>query len=89
MRTSGVEAAKVVLRGPDGAVNGELATTPGNGRRSLKVEVPANHTGVWSMEIGKAAEGLLEDVRIYLAGDVVPLVSFVPELVFRQRAAAE
>ena len=49
--------------------------------------MPADSAGVWSMKIGKASKGVLEDVRIYLRGDVAPFVSFTPGLVFKQRPA--
>jgi hypothetical protein len=89
VRTAGVETARVALFGPDGAPKGTVETEPGKSRLSLKVNVAADSAGVWSMGIGEASEGVLEDVRVYLKGDVSPFVSLVPELVFRERAPAK
>ena len=85
LRTAGVETARVDLFGPDGKAMGMVETDLDTPRRSYKATVPTGGAGVWSMKIGKASRGVLEDVRIYLKGDVAPFVSFTPDLVFKQR----
>jgi len=75
----------VDLFGPGGKAMGMVETDLDTPRRSYKATVPAGGAGVWSMKIGKASKGVLEDVRIYLKGDVAPFVSFTPDLVFKQR----
>jgi len=50
---------------------------------SLKASPQKNQPGVWSLEITKADEGVLEDYTLWLDGLAAPVFSLAPEHVFR------
>jgi len=82
-RDGGFEGAKVSVLRPDGTVAGTVEGALDD-TESCEITVPPDAAGaVWSLKAG-APEGMtLEDFRIQLSGDCVPLLSDAPGRVVR------
>jgi len=81
-RGSGAETVRVNVFNPEGKQAATGQTTPGKGE--VKIEVMAQrHAGqIWSLELTRADEGVLEDSSIKLGPKLQPVLSLVPEDVF-------
>jgi len=67
IETRGSETAKLVLFDPEGKEAGSCETTPQKESARLSLE-PLEIPGIWSLAVVRAAEGVLEDVKIKLSG---------------------
>ena len=81
---SGAETVRLNVFAPDGR---QVATAQTTQQSPIDLKVPvADASGaVWSLELGRADTGVLEDSTIRLDPKLPPVLSLVPEEVFRQR----
>ncbi len=69
------ENARLRVLRPDGSLAAECQSIGGAPVRALVGNIPDAHVGkLWTLQITKADEGTLEDVYIWLDGDVSPYV---------------
>ncbi len=71
------ETAKITVVSPTGA---EVASAEALGGSTARAEIVAPQPSgrVWKLVVSKASEGTLEDVTLYLSGDVAPFVALTP-----------
>ncbi|HOM83334.1 MAG TPA: hypothetical protein PLZ94_16280, partial [Armatimonadota bacterium] len=80
---SGAETVRVTVHDPAGKEAATGQTSPRARTATIPVST-AGHAGkVWSLAILEADEGVLEDNKLRLDAKLPPLLSFVPEHVFR------
>ncbi|MHC4398271.1 MAG: hypothetical protein ACYTG0_01175 [Planctomycetota bacterium] len=82
---AGAETVRCNVLDPDGnpAATGE--TTLENQKAEVRVVAGDRAGGTWSLELTRAAEGVLEDSSIRLDANLPPTLSLVPEHVFGLR----
>ena len=75
--SSGAETVRLTLYGPDGTVADSAQTTLAEHEAKLCVKAwePGQQ---WSLELGKADVGVLEDARIRLGKGMTPLLALAP-----------
>lgn len=83
-RGQGLETVKLTVYGPDGTEVATGQTTPEENDLALAVEVGAHGPGTWSVQVGKADTGVLEDSRLTLDPALPPTLSLRAEEVFAQ-----
>jgi hypothetical protein len=80
----GSETVRLTVKRPDGTQAGTAQTTPMENRAAVTVNVQEpDPNGVWTVTLGKADEGVLEDCRLYWDSALPPIVSLAREHVFR------
>jgi hypothetical protein len=77
------ETVRVNVYDPDQKRVATGQTTPRRPTARIRVPVGDRATGTWSLEITRADEGFLEDSSIKLGPNLPPVLSFLPEHVFR------
>lgn len=80
---SGYETVRIDIFDPGGGPAATIQTTPLENRVTLEVPTDGQAGAVWSMSIGEADEGVLEDNDTTFGAELPPVVSLVPEHVFR------
>ncbi len=81
-RSFGAETVRINVYGPDGEMAATAQTTPTEERLAVEVEAGDGTEQTWAVEVAKADEGVLEDVRLSLGPGLPPTFSLVPEHVF-------
>ncbi|NUQ62632.1 MAG: hypothetical protein HUU20_09095 [Pirellulales bacterium] len=84
---SGGETVRLNVFAPDGRQAASAQTTQ-QSQVDLNVPVADASDAVWSLELGRADTGVLEDSTIRLDPKLPPVLSLVPEEVFRQGKTA-
>jgi len=82
VKGAGAETVRLNVYAPDESLADTVQTTPTETRAKLTIQPGANAGAVWSFALVKADKGTLEDAGIKIEG-IAPLVSFIPEHVFR------
>jgi hypothetical protein len=80
---SGAETVRVSVLNPDGEKVATGQTSLGSA--TVQIKVPAgDHAGkTWSLATAKADEGVVEDYSIRFSANIPPVLSLVPEHVFK------
>jgi hypothetical protein len=81
-RGAGAETVRVDVYDPQGARVATGQTTPELGSVEIPVSAGEHAGGVWSLAIGRADEGVLEDSTIRLGPNLPPVLSLRAEDVF-------
>jgi len=84
-RGYGAETVRVNVFDPTGRKVATAQTTPTQGVLKIKVSSQEQQGEIWSLQITRATEGVLEDSTITLGPKLPPTLSFVPEHVFDLR----
>ncbi len=79
---SGIETVRIDIFDPDGRRAGTIQTTALEGRATGEIPTGEHAGQIWSMTIGRADEGVLEDNDTTFGEGLPPVVSLVPEHVF-------
>ncbi len=79
---SGIETVKLTVADPTGAGVGAVEATPQANTVSLPVTVGDHGGKVWSLSIGKATEGVLEDNSLTLDKALPQVLSYFADEVF-------
>ena len=82
---AGVETVRLNVLDPEGVVAATGQTTPAQGTTAVKVSAGEHAGKVWSLQITRADEGVLEDNWIKLDPQLPATLSFAPEHVFSTR----
>ena len=82
IRGSGGETVRLNVYDPDGKKVATGQTTPEKGETKVEVESGDKAGGIWSLQLTKADEGILEDHSIRLDPKLSPVLSLTPECVF-------
>ncbi len=83
VKGGGAETVRLDVYDPDGVMVATGQTTKAVARATVEVQVGEHADAIWSLDIEKADEGVLEDVFLKLDPQVAPTLSFSPEQVFR------
>jgi hypothetical protein len=79
----GAETVRLDVHDPEGEMVATGQTTLTVVSATVEVQVGEHADAIWSLDIGKADEGVLEDVFLKLDPQLAPTLSFTPEQVFR------
>ncbi|MFV2065880.1 MAG: hypothetical protein ACC645_02800 [Pirellulales bacterium] len=79
---AGVETVRVNVFAPEGREVASAQTDPKNNANSLTVPVAPHGPGVWSVELSRADQGVLEDHTLKLDPRLTRVLSLLPEHVF-------
>ena len=82
---AGAETVRLNVFDPEGNQAATGQTTAGRQKVEVGVSADGHAGGVWSLELTRAEEGVLEDSSIQLDAKLAPAVSLVPEQVFEIR----
>jgi len=82
VRGSGSETVRLNVFDPHGKEGGSVQTTAKSDRASLRVASGEAGGGTWSLELTRAAEGVLEDSTVQLGQELPPTVALDPAHVF-------
>jgi hypothetical protein len=81
-RGSGAETVRVNVFDAEGRPAATGQTTPDEETVEIAVPLGSRPGGVWSLELARAEEGVLEDASITLGPGLAPILSLVPQHVF-------
>ncbi len=80
------ETVRLNVYDPSGEMVATDQTTPTDSHAAVEPEIGDGAGQVWTLEIARADTGLtLEDVQLSMEGDVPPVLSIIPEHVFKKR----
>jgi hypothetical protein len=79
---AGAETVRVNVFDPEGAQVATGQTTTAKEKAVVNVAAGNQTSKIWSLELTRADEGVLEDNSIQLDAKLVPVLSLVPEQVF-------
>ncbi len=82
-RGSGAETVRVVVFDPAGKQAAVGQTTPERGAVDVAVRAGGHAGQTWSLAVTKADEGFFEDGSVALSPELPPVLSLVPEHIFR------
>ena len=84
---SGIETVRLDVHAPDGRLVATGQTTPSANSTTVSADVGGDGGRIWSLDLGKADEGVIEDIFVRLDNQLPPTLSSSPALVFRKSAA--
>lgn len=84
-RSFGAETVRLNVYDPEGELVATVQTTPTVERVTVDVDAGEGAGQTWALEITRADEGVLEDVRVSLGKNLPPVFALVPEHVFRKQ----
>lgn len=85
IRGFGGETVRAIIFDPEGKEVADGQTSFGEQKVDVAVDTKGHEPGVWAVRTLKAGQGVIEDNRVRLRPPVSPVVSLVPEHVFRRR----
>lgn len=84
-RSFGAETMRLKVYDPNGEMVATGQTTPTVEQVTVEVMAGEGAGQTWAVEVTRADEGVLEDVRLSLGEGLPPVFAFVPEHVFMKR----
>jgi len=83
---TGRETIRLSVFGPDGKQVATAQTTPDRALAQLRVKAGGGTGQTWSLRLGRADQGVLEDATIKLGPELPPVLSLIPAEAFRLKA---